>query len=89
MKLTPCKAIRAHCLDCCLGHANEVRECPAEHCALWPWRFGRRPETRDYERREDGRTASYAIRSRCRDCMGGRVRRLDCKIPDCPLYKVA
>lgn len=42
--LTPIKAIRAKCLDCCCGQCKEVRECPNEYCALWPYRMGHRPK---------------------------------------------
>ena len=41
------KAIRAKCLDCCCGNSAEVRRCPVEKCALWPFRMGR-------VQREDG-----------------------------------
>lgn len=41
--LTPRKAIRAKCLDCCCGSANEVRLCPVQKCPLYPHRFGKRP----------------------------------------------
>ena len=43
--LTPIKAIRAKCLDCCCGQIVEVRLCPSEKCALWPYRMGHRPKT--------------------------------------------
>ena len=41
---TPVKAIRKKCLDCCYGQVKEVRLCQAVECALWPYRFGRRPD---------------------------------------------
>lgn len=41
--LTPIKAIRLKCLDCCCGQANEVRLCPIESCSLWKFRFGKNP----------------------------------------------
>lgn len=41
--LTPMKAIRAKCLDCCCGSANEVRLCPAQDCPLWGYRSGHNP----------------------------------------------
>ena len=44
-KLPPIKAIRAKCLDCCCGSWKEVRLCPADDCPIWPYRFGKRPET--------------------------------------------
>lgn len=43
--LTPMKSIRAKCLDCSCGSANEVKNCPIINCALYGYRFGRRPET--------------------------------------------
>ena len=45
MILTPRKAIRAKCLDCCCGHPSEVRDCTAKNCPLYPHRFGKRPKT--------------------------------------------
>lgn len=44
MKLTPMKAIRAKCLDCCCGQFIEVRECTAKKCPLYPYRMGKRPK---------------------------------------------
>ena len=41
--LTPIRSIRAKCLDCCCGQVQEVRLCPAESCALWPYRMGHNP----------------------------------------------
>lgn len=39
------KAIRKYCLWCMNGKSSEVRLCTAdEFCALWPYRFGRRPK---------------------------------------------
>jgi len=40
---TPIKAMRKKCLDCTCGQVKEVRLCQAVECALWPYRFGRRP----------------------------------------------
>jgi len=42
-KLTPIKAIRVKCMDCCCGQAKEVRECELKNCSLWPYRMGKRP----------------------------------------------
>lgn len=41
--MTPMKAIRAKCLDCC-GSSREVRLCTVEKCPLYPYRFGKRPK---------------------------------------------
>lgn len=43
--LTPLRAMRAKCLDCSGGELKQVRECPIQTCALWPYRMGKRPET--------------------------------------------
>ena len=48
--LSPIRAIRKKCLDCCCGSAAAVRFCTCDgvnstRCHLWPYRFGVRPET--------------------------------------------
>jgi hypothetical protein len=40
---SPTEAIRAKCLDCCAGSANEVRGCVAVTCPSWPFRMGASP----------------------------------------------
>ena len=40
---TPLQAIRAKCLDCMCGQLAEVRLCPCEDCALYPYRMGHNP----------------------------------------------
>jgi len=42
--LSPIKAIRANCIDCCGGQLKEVRECPAVDCPLYPFRMGTNPK---------------------------------------------
>jgi len=37
------KVIREKCLDCCVGHASEVKLCAATDCSLWPYRMGENP----------------------------------------------
>lgn len=41
--LTPIKAIRAKCIDCCCGMTKEVKLCPITTCPLYPYRMGKRP----------------------------------------------
>jgi hypothetical protein len=41
--MSPLKALRARCLDCCAGSANEVRLCTAVSCPAWPFRLGSSP----------------------------------------------
>lgn len=42
--LTPIKAIRLHCVDCCAGQLAEVRRCPFTECSLYEYRMGHRPK---------------------------------------------
>lgn len=41
--MTPLKAIRKKCLECCCGQYKEVRLCPSKDCSLYPFRFGKNP----------------------------------------------
>ena len=43
-KLTPVKAIRKKCLDCCNGQQMEVRLCELKNCPLYSYRMGHRPK---------------------------------------------
>lgn len=49
-KLTPMRAIRAKCLDCCCGSALEVRACTVITCPLYPYKSGHKPKkgTQEY-----------------------------------------
>lgn len=38
------RAIRKKCLDCSGGQTNEVRDCWAKKCPLFPYRFGKNPK---------------------------------------------
>lgn len=42
---TPIKAIRAKCLDCSGDSPKKVKLCHIPECALYPYRFGVRPDT--------------------------------------------
>jgi hypothetical protein len=43
-ELTPMKAIRAKCLDCCCWNEAEVKRCEINDCALFQYRMGKRPK---------------------------------------------
>ena len=47
-KLTPIKAIRQKCLDCCCGQLAEVRMCTCTTCALYGYRMGHRPKVEQF-----------------------------------------
>ena len=50
--LTPIKAIRAKCLDCCCDQIKEVKECGIVDCSLHPYRLGKRPVDSSKPKRE-------------------------------------
>lgn len=52
-KLTPMRAIRKKCLECCNGQAKEVRLCTIEKCALHEYRSGHRPKGEENIAEED------------------------------------
>lgn len=41
--ISPMRALRLRCLDCCAGSDSEVRHCPARKCPSWPFRMGTSP----------------------------------------------
>lgn len=47
-KLTPVKAIRQKCLDCCCGQIAEVRLCTCKTCPLYGYRMGHRPKGEEF-----------------------------------------
>lgn len=55
--MTPMKAIRAKCLDCCSGSANEVRLCTCTDCALYDFRLGKNPNIKPREYTDEQRQA--------------------------------
>lgn len=48
--LTPMRAIRKKCLDCCAFQPKEVTLCTAEKCPLYPYRMGKRPNPSNNEK---------------------------------------
>ena len=47
--MTPVKAIRVKCLDCCCNSANEVKACELTTCSLHPFRLGKNPNKKPRE----------------------------------------
>jgi hypothetical protein len=96
---TPLKSVRLACLECCGGSAVEVRQCVATSCALWKFRFGRRPSAEDVaatvgqpvyplEKRLAGTSGLKAVRRKCLDCSGGSVDAVrTCAFSACPLFE--
>ena len=42
-RVSPLRALRMKCLDCCNDSAQEVRLCTAVGCPNWPFRMGKNP----------------------------------------------
>ena len=42
-RVSPLRALRLKCFDCCNESAQEVRLCTAVDCPSWPFRMGRNP----------------------------------------------
>ena len=42
-RVSPLRALRLKCLDCCNDSAQEVRLCTAVDCPSWPFRMGKNP----------------------------------------------
>lgn len=57
--LTPVKAIRAYCLNCCCESATEVKLCPAVECQLWPYRMGKNPSRKGRVLTEEEKRLNY------------------------------
>ncbi|MEI4233735.1 hypothetical protein [Roseovarius sp. D22-M7] len=51
-RMSPLRALRLNCLDCCNGSAQEVRLCTAVDCPSWPFRMGKNPWRRKLDQEE-------------------------------------
>ena len=58
--LTPLKAIRAKCLDCCCGQWYEVKMCTMEWCPLYEYRDGHNPKRKGISGAQNARHRSIA-----------------------------
>lgn len=52
-RLTPMSAIRAKCMECSNFQHSEIRQCPVVDCALWPYRFGKKPDQQGAKNRSE------------------------------------
>ena len=51
-RMSPLRALRLKCLDCCNGSAQEVRLCVAVDCPSWPFWMGKSPWRRKMDHEE-------------------------------------
>jgi len=74
MKLTPLRAIRKICLECCYGSRKEIADCPIKDCPLYKYRNGRK------------RAKISIIRRYCRGCAENSNDIRDCDRFGCPAW---
>ena len=55
--MSPMKAIRANCIECCGNQVSEVRLCTATECPLYPFRMGKNPYRKKREYTEEEKAA--------------------------------
>ncbi len=79
---SPRRAIRQHCVDCCLGSAPEVSLCVSKGCRLFAYRTGKRGEGQT-------RGPLKVIREYCLTCgePGSIVGVRNCPIETCALHE--
>ena len=63
-RVSPLRALRLKCLDCCNGSAQEVRLCTAVDCPSWPFRMGKNPWRAPLDDAEQARRAAMMTRNR-------------------------
>jgi len=63
-RVSPLRALRLNCLDCCNGSAQEVRLCTAVDCPSWPFRMGKSPWRAPLDDAEQARRAAMMNRNR-------------------------
>lgn len=80
--LTPIKAIRAKCLDCCCGSAREVEFCPILDCSLYPYRFGKNPNIKLSDERRARRAAHFKNKASQQDAQSPGATREGNYTPD-------
>ena len=61
--MTPMKAIRLKCLDCCCGSSNEVKLCTCEQCTLYPFRLGKNPNIKREMSEEQRQAAADRLKA--------------------------
>lgn len=70
--MTPMKAIRAKCMDCCAGQYSEVKMCPCTTCPLYDFRLGKNPNRKPRNLTEEQREA---LRERARKAQAARKKK--------------
>jgi hypothetical protein len=64
VRVSPLRALRLKCLDCCNDSAQEVRLCTAVDCPSWPFRMGKNPWRAPLDDAEQTRRAAMMNHNR-------------------------
>jgi hypothetical protein len=59
--MSPLRALRRHCVQCCGGSNKEVALCCSSDCSAWPFRLGRNPWV-DARKLSDEQRQAAAVR---------------------------
>lgn len=70
-RISPLKAIRLKCLDCCCGSSNEVKLCTLTRCPLYPFREGHNPNIAKREYTDEQKAALTARLAQIRPAASG------------------
>lgn len=70
-RISPLKAIRLKCLDCCCGSSNEVKLCTLTRCPLYPFREGYNPNIAKREYTDEQKAALTARLAQIRPAESG------------------
>ena len=87
--LTPLRAVRLKCLDCCGDSSKEVEACSAVSCPLWWYRKSPSSLDATADRKQSKYpTAAQAIKAMCKECCGEDLK--GCAMDEyswCPLLQ--
>ena len=78
--LTYLQSIRKFCIECMGGSPQLVENCPSSKCKLYPFRLGKKPNTKAMN------TPLKSIRLYCLECVGTSDEVKNGSMPKCPIY---
>jgi hypothetical protein len=78
--ISPLRAIRSYCLDCCYGKANQIQICSHADCRIYKYRLGRK-------QRGSAPSAIKSIGLHCAMCSCYSINDVEnCQNTGCQLY---
>lgn len=84
--ITRAEAIRTFCKECKGFKVQDVNCCIVKGCSFWPYKKGKGKEATGIKE-IDALSRSEAIRTQCKECMGGQVKLINvCSDEACPIW---